>query len=172
MLPIVRVLLDRADARRGSLLGLAEVVPVQYWERRVAGDDWSAHHHLAHALSADALVAEAVRSFSAEALTTLVSRRLEALQAALDAPLPALLERALADRARLREALAALGPEALEAEVPLRTDDSWGQTRSLSLLAYLETWAGHDSEHEAAIRAAIAVPPDMAGLARAMQRRR
>jgi hypothetical protein len=172
MLPIVRVLLDRAEARRVSLLGLAEVVPEAYWERRVAGDGWSARHHLAHALSADALVAEAVRSFSAEALAGLVARRLAALQAALDVPVPRLVERATADRAAVRSALAALGPDVLEAEVVLGTNDPWGGTHALTLLAYLETWASHDAEHEAAIRAAIAVPPDMAGIARAMQRRR
>lgn len=166
--PVVRVLLERAEARRTSLLGLAAVVPDGSWARSAPGAEWTARHHLAHALTTDAVIAPLITRFRAEELAVLARRRVEALASTVALPMTDLLVRAESGRDDLKRRLAELTAGDLETTVSLpASGNAWGETASISLLQYLDLWASHDPEHEAAIRAAISTPPDLSAVAHA-----
>lgn len=180
MHPVLRVLLDRADARRGSLLGLAEAVPGDYWARTAPGDAWSAWEHFAHALSADELLLPVLErsrsgrgpidlgagdSFAFEREAAL--RRLAALDFR-DA-----VARAAGWRRRLVEALSDFEPTQLERPLLIPgVRSAWGEPLAVSLYGYLEQWAAHDGVHEAAIREAMLTPPDLSAVMLAKKRMR
>lgn len=171
MIPVVRVLAERAEARRGTLLTLAEVVPADYWRRRESDDAWPAHTHLAHALSADSLFARFLAGliditveFEFDPEVLLVERQ-AAIDQATDMAFDELFELGRSGRTAVLRALGALTPGSLETTLVMRGASRWGQPASFTVYQYLEQWAGHDSGHEAAIRAAIATSPDLSAVA-------
>jgi uncharacterized damage-inducible protein DinB len=165
----LRVLLERANARRLSLLGLVEVIPDEYWSKQEDAGSWTAGQHLAHAATADELLLETV-SGAREA-------RYENLRAVLlsDAegePLHALLARMERDRARIAAWLDGLSHDWLESMIELAgLQDSWGRPVSWPVRALLSAWSEHDTGHELAIRRAITAPPDATALSAAAPRR-
>jgi hypothetical protein len=170
MHPVLRVLVERAAVRRFSILGLASVIPDDFWTRRAPSDEWAAHQHLVHALSADAAVAE----FIAGKLEGpgLEAARARAMAEAAELPLPELIERAAAGRSQLIEVLTEMTPADLERALPISgAVNAWGEQLSITVFQYLEQWAAHDAVHEAAIREAIATSPDLTTIAITRRRR-
>jgi len=163
--PVLRVLLGRAGARRASLLGLARVVPPDLWSRRASSGAWTAHEHLAHALSADAVITAVLPRFSETSATALLELRAAALESAMSLPIDDLLNLASSRRDELRRFFATLPSGALQLEGLYDRADQGGARWPVTLGAYLALWAVHDSEHEQAIREAIAVPPDLSAIA-------
>jgi hypothetical protein len=172
MEPVVRVLLERADARRVSLLQLVDAVPAELWSRGVAGDSWTAFSHLAHSLSTDAVLATLIGRFEQTSLEELAALRIAALESSAALELKTLLDLAGERRETIRTLLAALPPAALDHRLSWHLDPrGWGRSVSLSLYAYLEAWAVHDTEHEHAIREAISTSPDLSAIAHARRLR-
>jgi len=171
MNPVVRVFAERAAARRASLLSLTDVIPAEFWQRRSPGDEWDAHHHLAHALSADSVVAKLLVAFlehgtQETGLDELLGDREAALTASLDLEPATLVASGQAARNSLLAQLERVAPPNLEGEfLRVATPSPWTPSASLTLYAYLEQWALHDAEHEFAIRAAITTPPDLSAAA-------
>lgn len=172
MIPVVRVLIGRAAARRESLLALADVVPADYWSRTAPGESWSAQRHLVHALSAeDALegllerINEGSGPLALEA-GDLYAEREAAIEAAADLELASLIEQSVRARERTVRLLAALTPASIERMlVVVMPPGAWPAQSVLVAYAYLEQWAAHDAGHEAAIRDAISTPPDLSAVA-------
>ena len=69
-------------------------------------------------------------------------------------------------------ALSALPHAAFDASLVLPGGGAWGQDLTLSVRSYLATWAAHDLEHAAAIRAALLVAPSPSAMALAARLRR
>ena len=176
MLPEVRVLLERAQARRHVIHGLLEVVPEAFWLRSTAGDAWSARAHVAHLGAMDGPVATLLRRASsgdgeAWLCDTSDPAALESVRTAAMAQLahssPPELVRALAEaRDAVVVALDELHPAGLEMHVLVAgAADGWGRQLRWPLRDYLRHWAGHDAVHEAAIREAFTTPPDLSAVA-------
>lgn len=172
MIPVVRVLFERALARRESLLGLVEVVPGDYWTRSAGGDSWTAYTHLAHALTADNALADLADLLAGGAgpvrltAAAMYAERERCIQSSADLSPAALVVQAGRSRDRLTRQFGLLAPADLDRvlvwELP---GGSLPAEVSISLFAYLEQWAVHDSGHEGAIRAAISTTPDLSAVA-------
>jgi hypothetical protein len=181
MLPEVRVFLERAGARRQSLLGLVAAIPPAYWPRTAPGDAWSARNHLEHVATADAFLDDIVARLleGAEAWLAgtaepreLLAARAEAMQRFEGLPLDALLESMRVARTRLAQSLAVLERSHLLQPVFIAGHVSaWGEPRAVALGSYLDAWAAHDSAHEPSIRDAVSTPPDLATVALARRLR-
>ncbi len=181
MLPEVRVFLERANARRQSLLGLAAVIPEGYWPRTAPGDLWSARNHLEHVASADAFLEDMVASLVAGtetwlARTTdpgdLVSVRAAAMAALAPLPVDDLVSAMGESRVALAASLALVDRAHLLAPVFVAGYVSaWGEPRPVAFSSYLDTWAAHDGAHELAIRDALSTPPDLVAVAMARRLR-
>ena len=170
MHPVLRVLLERAAAKRVSLLGLASVIPDDFWSRRTPDDEWTARQHLVHALTADAAVADFIAGGPQS--TSLEAARAGAIAEGAELSMPELLERAAKGRARLVEVLSAMTPMDLERTLAIPgATNAWGEQLSITVFQYLEQWAAHDAVHETAIREAIATSPDLTAIAMARRRR-
>jgi len=176
MLPEVRVIVERAAARRASLEGLIEAIPADYWARRATGEAWSAHDHLAHVAGIDALTSETLTqilggeraAWIAGATTPemLATRREALLDEAAGMAVAALRERMRETRAELVELLAGLDTGHLEVTVLVAgVVDAWGEPLAVGLRRYLASLPEHDTEHEHAIRQAISAPPDLSAVA-------
>lgn len=169
MNPEVRVFLDRANARRVSLLGLVDVIPDQFWARREDRDSWTARQHVAHVATADELLLETIPG---EAAAPYEVRRSELLTAAAEWPMPDLLARMERERARLAAWLEGLSLLSLDGYIKaVGVRDAWGREVSWPVRALLAAWAEHDTGHELAIRRAVTTPPDAAALSTAARRR-
>ena len=176
MLPVVRVLVERAGSARYRLLELLAVLPPELLDRRPGGEPWTARVHAAHALGADALLLDLFplsRSNRFEQwLAGLPERRTRAIAASSTGDLATAIERAAADRAHLVEALAGLTPDALEVTAPAPgAVDAWGRERRITFYEYLEAWSTHDVDHEQAIRMAIQERPELSTIALTRRRR-
>lgn len=176
MLPVVRVLLERANSARFRFVELVQVLPDEMFSRQQAGDDWPVSLHVAHALSADAPLLELLASpgdVGLEAwLASLPQRRATAIEQASVLPLSDLLQQAEKEREQLAATLARVPARALDesAALPgLRT--AWGEPRRITLYEYLEAWSSHDGEHEQAVRLAILARPDLSAVALTRRRR-
>jgi hypothetical protein len=176
MLPEVRVLLERAEARRHVIHGLLEVVPEAFWLRSASGDAWSARSHVAHLGAMDGPVATLLgrASFGAPEAwlyDTSDPAALESVRSTAMAQLvyssPQELLRALAQaRHAVVAALEELRPAELEMHVLVAgAADGWGRQMRWPLRDYLRHWAEHDAVHETAIREAFTTPPDLSAVA-------
>ena len=182
LVPEVRTLLERAEARRLVLEGLIASVPREYWERRAPEDAWSAFDHFCHLATIDSFLSELLAA-AAEAgqilwvagtsdARELEARRILMMESVTALGIPELREAMRQSRAVTVEALQALPPESLGRDVRVAGVDSpWGEPRVFALRAYLTLWAEHDSDHEGAIRRAIETPPDASALSLAARRR-
>ena len=175
MLPVVRVLIERAESARFRLVGLAEVLPEAMLDQSQPGDLWSARFHLAHALTSDTLSLELIDGGSPAQFggwfVELEPRRLAAIEAGAMQPVRELLDTAAAERRRMVRALATLGPSDLEETAALPARSAWGEPARITLYQYLEAWSAHDPGHEQAIRLAILARPDLSAVALARRRR-
>lgn len=170
MNPELRVLLDRANARRMSLLGLVAVIPDDLWGRRESSGEWTARQHLAHAATADQLL----RETATRALTIgYEARKAELLAAAEPASAAELVSRMCQERAGLTAFFVALDTATLDGviRIPAATD-AWGRPVEWPLRSLLTAWSEHDTGHDLAIRRAVTTPPDAGALAAAAARRR
>ena len=176
MLPEVRVIVERAAARRASLEGLIDAIPDDYWTRRATGEAWSARDHLAHVAGIDVMTSETLtqilagnRAASIAGATTpeeLTARRDALLDEAATMAVAALRERMRRTRAGLVRLLASLDAGHLEATVLVAgVVDAWGEPLAFGLRRYLVSLPDHDTEHEQAIRRAISAPPDLSAVA-------
>lgn len=168
---------------REQLEALLDVIPEGYWERREAGDPWTARTHLQHLATIDdptrALFAAAggggtLAPFGVIAAGPYEAARAVLLDSVADLPVAALVGRMRAERAEALAALAALGVDELDTPVLLPSVvDAWRRPVTVSLRQYAAAWAVHDAEHTAAIRRAIARTPGPGDLALAarLQRR-
>lgn len=182
LVPEVRTLLERAEARRLVLEGLIASVPREYWERRAPEDAWSAFDHFCHLATIDSFLSELLAA-AAEAgqslwvagtsdARELEARRILMMESVTALGITELREAMRQSRAVTVEALQALPPESLGRDVRVAGVDSpWGEPRVFALRAYLTLWAEHDSDHEGAIRRAIETPPDASALSLAARRR-
>ncbi|MGE5596267.1 MAG: DinB family protein [Hyphomicrobiales bacterium] len=183
MLPEVAVIAGRAAAARSQLDALLGVVPEEHWERREAGELWTARNHLHHLATIDAPVAALLRAvrepggdvapFAAATMAEVEAARMDLLasvSALSTAELRARMER---ERAETLAVLATLDATDLERGVLLPgAVDARGRTVTITLRRYLAAWATHDTEHAQAIRRAISRPPGPGDLAIAARRPR
>ncbi len=174
MNPVVRMLVQRAEARRYGLLELAMVIPEDYLSRRAQGDEWSARVHFVHALLTDRAVTLIVRAIAegvdadhlGAVMESMIADRSAEIRSAEAQPTSGLVDASVADRANLYRELTRLTPAHLDAVLPVSgARNSWGQPLGISLVQYLEQWCHHDSGHEAAIRRAMATSPDLSTVA-------
>lgn len=171
MNPVVRVFAERAAARRSSLLSLAAVIPDDFWRRRSSADDWDAQHHLAHALSADSVVAKLLGAFLERGtqevgLDLLLHDREAALSSLLHLETATLVASGQTARGSLLALLERVAPRDLDRDfLRIATPSPWTPSTSLTLYTYLEQWAVHDAQHEYAIREAVTTPPDLSAAA-------
>ncbi len=174
MLPEVRVLIERAAARRLALEGLLDALPDDYWGRSAPGDGWPIRSHVEHLATIEGLVAETVRTvqvgdryvWAGGANTTAALAELRAAQMAsvAGATREALRAAMARSRAGLVAALASLEPVHLDAAVLVAgVVNAWGKPVGFSLREYLGAWP--DVEHDAAIRRALETPPDLSAAA-------
>lgn len=177
MLPEVRVFLQRAEGRRHALLGLVDAIPPALWSRTAPDDAWSARNHLEHAATADAFLDALVADLLAGAETwlarttdpaMLLAARAEAIQRFEPLPLDGVLEAMAEARTNLFSSLGRLERSHLLAPVFVAGHVSaWGEPRAVTFGSYLDAWAAHDSDHDAAIREAVSTPPDLVAVAMA-----
>jgi len=174
MLPSVRVFIERAIARRTSLLGLVDSLPADYWQRATHSGAWTAKQHLAHVATTDRLVVRVIESISLESpFANLAEDRLAAIAEAEDQPVAELLDRMAEERTALVAVFARITPVDLEASLPVPgTRTPWGEPVAILVSSYLDSWARHDGDHEEGIREAIATPPDLSAVALAKRRAR
>lgn len=168
MLLETRSLLARAQTNRYLLMQLLEQVPDGSWDRRASGDAWSARHHLAHLATIDGVTAALLTSPSDGAYRLdpgLQALRLSAMEAAVAWMHSQLVAAMASERNALARLLGDLHDNALASPVLIDVPGEWPPVRQLSMRAYLATWAEHDADHTAAIRAAIASPPSASDLA-------
>lgn len=176
MLPEIRTLVERAATQRALLDDLLDAVPDGYWPRRAAGEAWSARQHLEHLATIERLLREdvgRVREAGGVAwiggsadVAEFAAAREAALAAVADESTGGLREQMAANRGELVGMLAGLNVEELELAVAFPgVVDSWGGPLRWSLRRYLAAWPAHDVEHAAAIRAALATPPDLSTIA-------
>lgn len=176
MLPVVRVLVERAGSARYRLLELLAVLPPELLDRRQGGEPWTARVHAMHALGADALFLDLFPLSHSNRfeqwLACLPERRARAIDASSSGDLATAIERAAADHAHLAEALAGLTPDMLEVTAPVPgAVDSWGRERRITFYEYLTAWSVHDAGHEQAIRTAIQERPELSTIALTRRRR-
>lgn len=168
--PEIRVLIERAQARRVSLDAFLDVLPGTMLDRIAEGDRWTAANHLEHLATVDELVAELVADATRGMSTLwlggsdrpgrLEDRRLAAMSAVAGTPMPGLRELMHSQRQGLLAHIAGLQPGSLDATVLIAgAVDRWGTPVAWTVRAYLAGWVEHDPEHEAAIRRAITTPP-------------
>lgn len=181
--PEIRLVMERALARRAVLEDLLDVVPREFWQRAEAPGEWDAHTHLAHLAAMDepmpALFGAALQGerelvpLGATTAADWMAARDRLLESTAGLPIAELRQRLARSRAAAIEALARLTPPHLELPVRLAVAvDSWGRPACLPLRAYLSAWVDHDLDHAAAIRRAIAVAPSPGHLAIAARWRR
>lgn len=166
--PEVRMLAERASARRLALLGLVEVVPGDYWSRREPGEPWTARNHLEHVATADALLRDAIAAAcTGEPLSVpYEARRAHLMTEVAPAQLAGVLERMTWERSLTTRALDRLPGEALDAVLMLPgVVDQFGRATAWPLRQLLTAWAEHDTVHEHGIRLAVTAPPDAGALA-------
>jgi DinB superfamily len=185
MLPEVRVLIERAAARRFALEGLLDAIPADYWARSAPGDAWPVRGHVEHLATIEEMVAETVRAINsgdreawaggASTVQALGERRGSLMAAVGASSNGQLRERMASSRNDLAWSLAALEPAHLDAGVLVAgIVDTWRQPVRFTLRQYLSSWPEHDVEHDASIRRALATTPDLstAALVRRAQRER
>jgi hypothetical protein len=152
------------------LLGLIEVIPSHFWQRRESPDDWTGHQHVAHVATADGLLRETVEG---GVWTAYEERKAELLEGAEAAAIRELLARMDRERADLTRYFEALPVASLDRAIGISgASDAWGRPVSWPLRSLLDAWSGHDTGHELAIRRAVTTPPDAAALSAAALRRR
>ncbi|MCC6961288.1 MAG: DinB family protein [Dehalococcoidia bacterium] len=177
MLPVVRVLLERAETARYQLRGLLDVLPEDMLDWPDGGGGWTVRTHAAHALGTDrvitAFLSEGGSHDFAAFVAGLPDRRDEAITNANAATLTGLLREADAARMELAARFGMLGPADLAASAVVPGAGHWpGGERTLTLLDYLHAWSSHDGDHEQAIRRAIARRPDLSTIALTQRLRR
>jgi len=185
MLPEVRVLIERAAARRFALDGLLDAIPGDYWARSAPGDAWPVRSHVEHLATIESLVTETVAAViqgereawagGAGSVDALTERRALLMAAVAGASQEELRASMVHSRAVLVASVETLEPIHLEAVVLVAgVVNSWGQPVLFSLREYLLAWPDHDTSHDAAIRRAMESPPDLstAALVQRAQRRR
>jgi len=176
MLLEVRVIVERAETHRQSLEGLIDAVPDDYWARRAPGESWSAHDHLAHVATIDALTCETLSEILTGAAVAwlagttvpaeLSARRAAALQEAHDATPQTFRDRMRQNRAELVRLLSRLDVASLESSICVAgVLDAWGEPVRFGLRRYLAGLPDHDTQHEYAIRRAITAAPDLSTVA-------
>jgi len=176
MLPEVRVIVERAAARRASLEGLVEAIPADFWARRATGDAWSAHDHLTHVATIDELTGETLNQILSGERTVwiagagtpemLAARRQALLDKEAAMPMAALRQRMRETRVGLVRLLASLRAVHLDARILVAgVVEGWGEPLAFGLRRYLAALPDHDTEHEQAIRQAISAPPDLSAVA-------
>ena len=177
MLPVVRVLLERAETARYQLRGLLDVLPEDMLEWPDASGGWTVRTHAAHALGTDRVITAFLsegpgRDFAAF-VASLPARRDESIATAASATLDVMLREADAARMELAARFGMLGPADLAASAVIPRPGHWpGQERTITLLEYLHVWSSHDGDHEQAIRRAIARRPDLSTIALTQRLRR
>lgn len=182
MLPELRVLLERAEARRASLNGLLDALPADYWGRVAADEAWSIQEQVAHLAGSEALIGGMLREVvsgaarvwvgGTEDAQTLIDFRLRALEVWDGASVTSLRNAAADARKALNEGVAALQHSHLECTVHVAgVVDRWGEPLAWPLREYLGAWTVHDPEHEASIRRAMTTPPDLSTVALTQRRR-
>ncbi|MFN8507278.1 MAG: DinB family protein [Dehalococcoidia bacterium] len=178
--PEFAVFAGRAARAREELTGLLDVVPDGEWIRQASGDAWDIHTHVAHVAAADAAATDLFRALPsspgmvlmAETLTHFAEARAAAIADARTNTPGALRTVLVARREEALRALSALPYAAFDASLVLPGGGAWGQDLTLSVRSYLATWAAHDLEHAAAIRAALLVAPSPSAMALAARLRR
>lgn len=181
--PEVRTLVERGAARRQVLEGLIESVPEDYWERQDSGDAWTALDHLRHVATVDAMLVELVEAArepdkelwagKTDDVEVLEARRVALMDTVREQPVETLVETMRESRARAVETVLGMSVETLDREVRVAGAlNEWGEQLAFPLRGYLAVWVEHDGEHEAAIRRAIATPPDVTTLTLAARRAR
>lgn len=171
-LPEARTILERAWARRESLLALIETIPADYWTRQAAGDAWTARNHLEHLATIDAVVLPILESPAPVLDEELLAAREGAMQAVAGLEVGELIQRLESSRRDLVGAVACLTLHALARDIQLPARDAWSPPGTISVRGYLAQWAEHDTLHEGAIRRAIANQPGPGDLAAAAFARR
>lgn len=182
MLPELRVLVERAEARRASLDGLLDALPADYWSRVAAGEAWSIHDQVAHLAGSEALIGGMLREVvggaarvwvgGTEDARALLEFRQRALEVWAGAGVDSLRAATSDARMALNEGVAALQQGQLECTVHVAgAVDRWGEPLAWPLRQYLAAWTAHDPEHEASIRRAMTTPPDLSTVALTQRRR-
>lgn len=182
MLPELRVLVERAEARRASLDGLLDALPADYWGRVAAGEAWSIQDQVAHLAGSEALIGGMLREVASGAARVwvggtqdpgaLLDFRQRALEVWAGEPTESLRQAAAESRRALKEGVAQLQHGHLECTVYVAgAVDRWGEPLAWPLRQYLGAWTAHDPEHEASIRRAMTTPPDLSTVALTQRRR-
>ncbi len=178
--PEFAVFAGRAARAREELTGLLDVVPDGEWVRQASGNAWDIHTHVAHVAAADAAAADLFAALSsspgvlplAESLARFAESRAAAIAEARTRTPTALRTLIAHQREAALQALVSLPPAAFDTSLLLPGGGAWGQDLTFSLRSYLATWAAHDLEHAAAIRAALLVAPSPSAMALAARLRR
>ena len=176
MLLEVRTVADRAATNRALLDDLLDSVPASYWARRSPADAWTAQAHLQHLATIESQVADEIARIrtardaawlgGSPDPATLNEARQSNLAAADGEPVRLLRERMRRNRDALLAHLASLNPPDLELTLLFPgAVDPWGAPLRWDLRRYIASWPAHDLEHAAAIRAAMATPPDLSTIA-------
>lgn len=183
ILPEVRVIIERAATTRFELEGLLEVVPEAAWEYPSIAEGWFARTHLGYLVATDLATAELSDAAeqtqgelwvgSSSSLEAIAARLAESAAEASAQPIAAIRDELGRARRRLAASFAELSYQALERDALLPGQvDAWGAQRSMSMRQYLTAWLAHEPAQIAAIRAAIAKPPDMSAVSIGLARRR
>ncbi|MCY3645759.1 MAG: DinB family protein [Chloroflexi bacterium] len=181
--PEIRTLVERGAARRQVLEGLIESVPDDYWERQDSGDAWTALDHLRHVATVDQMLVELVEAAQesdeelwagkTDNVEVLEARRVALMDKVREQSVDTLVETMRESRARAVGTVLGMTVETLDREVRVAGAlNEWGEQLAFPLRGYLAVWVEHDGEHEAAIRRAIATPPDVTTLTLAARRAR
>jgi len=177
--PEAAVFSGRAARAREELTGLLDVVHDPEWVRQASGDAWDIHTHVAHVAAADAAAADLFAALALSRGVLLLAESAAHFAAARDSAIaearlstPTALRTLVAHRRRAAlQALSSLPPAAFDASLLLPGGGAWGQDLTFSFRSYLATWAAHDLEHAAAIRAALLVAPSPSAMALAARLR-
>jgi hypothetical protein len=175
LLPEVRAVLQRARSNRLMLEQLLDQVPEDRWDNRAEGDIWPARVHLAHLATIDTLTFELLLEPSTEGFRldeTMQSERTAMIASVADLPVGQLRRLMHDSRLRLQHHLAGFDHDWLSQAVVIATPGVHPPEQSLSLRAYLASWAEHDAEHAQAIRAAITASIQPGALSAAVRIRR
>ena len=165
------------------LEGLIESVPDDYWERQDSGDAWTALDHLRHVATVDQMLVELVEAAQesdeelwagkTDNVEVLEARRVALMDKVREQSVDTLVETMRESRARAVGTVLGMTVETLDREVRVAGAlNEWGEQLAFPLRGYLAVWVEHDGEHEAAIRRAIATPPDVTTLTLAARRAR
>ena len=182
MLLEIRTLAERAETSRAILLELVRAMPEDYWHRRSPGEAWTARHHLEHTGTIDGAVATDVARVRSDGEAWIggtsdpaafAASRAGALDELRDAAVDEILDAMESRRAEMLAALERVEPKHLDGRLLVPgVVDRWLRPVSVSLREYLASWAQHDREHAAAIRAAVTAAPDMSIAALTIRKRR